>query len=297
MNQTHRLASRVVSAALVAMIALIGWSASAQQPMGEPAIPPADGVDLAPPTPPAADAKPPTDPAPASAAQEDGSEDVASPPTAARTVPAQLTLWEMLRQGGAILWVIMALSVITLVAAVYLFLTVTPSREVPPTFVKRAMAQLRAEDFRGAYQMCEGRDEIIAKVLRAGLKASGHDRYVVQEAMESEGERAATALWQRISYLNNVGAIAPLLGLLGTVWGMIGAFGAIALDDASVKGVTMAYSVAKAMITTMAGLTLAIPALVAYYFLRWRVVQVISLVEAQASEMIELLTRSGQDTP
>ena len=145
--------------------------------------------------------------------------------------------------------------------------------------------------------MCEGRDEIIAKVLRAGLKASGHDRYVVQEAMESEGERAATALWQRISYLNNVGAIAPLLGLLGTVWGMIGAFGAIALDDASVKGVTMAYSVAKAMITTMAGLTLAIPALVAYYFLRWRVVQVISLVEAQASEMIELLTRSGQDTP
>ena len=205
----------------------------------------------------------------------------------------RITLSRMMYEGGVILWIIMALSVLTAIMAIYFFLTITPSREVPQTFVKRALTQIRAGDLRGAYQMCEGRDELVANVLRSGLKMSGHDRYVIQEAMESEGERGATALWQKISYLNNIGVIAPLLGLLGTVWGMIGAFSAIALEDAKVKGLTMAYSVSQAMITTAAGLMLAIPAMVAYFYLRGRVIKIIAAVEAQASEMVELLSQQS----
>jgi biopolymer transport protein ExbB len=122
----------------------------------------------------------------------------------------------------------------------------------------------------------------------------GHDRYVIQEAMESEGERGATALWQRISYLNNIGVIAPLLGLLGTVWGMIGAFGSLAMDDSQRKSVTMAYSVAQAMVTTAAGLMLAIPAMVVYFYLRSRVIKIVSEVEARSSEIMELLTQGEE---
>ena len=205
-----------------------------------------------------------------------------------------LTLMGMIEQGGAILWVIMGLGFIALVMTVYFFIMVTPKREVPPSFQKRALSQMRAGDLRGAYQMCEGRDELVVNVVRAGLKMSGHDRYVIQDAMESEGERGATALWQKISWLNNIGVIAPLLGLLGTVWGMIQAFSAIALDDAQVKGVSMAYSVSKAMITTAAGLVLAIPVLLAYYYLRGRVIKIIAEVEGISSEVVEMLTR-GQD--
>jgi biopolymer transport protein ExbB len=205
---------------------------------------------------------------------------------------ADLTLSDMVEQGGVILWVIIGLSVLTVILAAYLFFTVTPSREIPPNFVKRAMAQLRSGDLRSVYQMCEGRDELVANVLRAGLKVSGHDRYVVQEAMESEGERGATALWQKISYLNNIGVISPLLGLLGTVWGMIKAFAAISIEDASARGLALAYNVAQAMITTAAGLLLAIPALVIYFILRGRVIRIVSQLEAQASEMVEVLTRS-----
>ena len=112
--------------------------------------------------------------------------------------------------------------------------------------------------------------------------------------MESEGERGAAALWQKIAYLNNIGVIAPLLGLLGTVWGMIGAFGAIAFDDSNVKGLTMASNVSQAMITTAAGLVLAIPTLMVYYYLRGRVLTVLSLVEAQASEFVELIVRNQE---
>lgn len=203
--------------------------------------------------------------------------------------PTEMTLRDMILEGGAILWIIGILSVFTLMMTVYFFLTVTPRREIPAKFVRRAHAQLADNDIRGVYQMCEDRDELIANVLRAGIKMQGHDRYVIQEAMESEGERGAAALWQKISYLNNVGVIAPLLGLLGTVWGMIGAFGAIALNDTESRGLLMAYNVAQAMVTTAAGLMLAIPAMVAYFYFRGRVVKIIALVEAQAAELVDLL--------
>lgn len=202
-----------------------------------------------------------------------------------------MTLWEMIRAGGAILSVIILLSVIALVMAIYFLATITTSREIPPQFIKRAHSQIRAGDLRGLYQMCEDRDEYIANVLRAGVKMHGHDRYVIQEAMESEGERGAAALWQRISYLNNIGVIAPLLGLLGTVTGMIGAFGSIAFNDSQSKSIVMAYYVAQAMITTAAGLIVAIPALLVYYYLRGRVTKIIAEVEAQATEFVELLAR------
>lgn len=234
------------------------------------------------------------------AAAQEGSVAVETQPAAVETLsaptsaPDTLTLGWMFREGGAILWVIGALSFVTVVWAVYLFLTVTPGREVPANFVRSALTQIRGRDLRSVYQMCEGHDSLFARVLRSGLRMTGHDRYVVQDAMESEGERGATALWQKISYLNNIGVIAPLLGLLGTVWGMIYAFGGIAMSQEEIRQLKMAEGVAKAMITTLAGLCLAIPTLGVYYYLRGRVIRIIAEVEARASEIIELLTRSQE---
>ena len=204
----------------------------------------------------------------------------------------ELTLEMMVLQGGPILWAIIGLAFIAVVMGFYLFLTVTPRREAPTKLLRRVTNQIRAGDMQGAIMLCEGRDELMARVLHAGLKMADQDRYIIQESMESEGERGAAELWQKISYMNNVGVIAPLLGLLGTVWGMIGAFSAIALDSSQVKSVTMAYNVSQAMITTAAGLLLAIPALLVYYILRGRVLRVVSTVESQASEFVELIIRN-----
>lgn len=251
------------------------------------------------PTPPAQSAEPapaPAEPA-APATEAESTTPTAAEPAAApapSSVPGPreepITLWDMLWAGGPVMAIIVLLSVIAVVLAIYLLATVTPAREVPVQFVKRAQAQLRAGDLRSAYQMCEDRDEFIANVLRAGLRRHGHDRYVIQEAMESEGERGATALWQRISYLNNIAVIAPLLGLLGTVTGMIGAFSAIASSDSQSKSIVMAYYVAQAMVTTAGGLIVAIPCFLIYYYLRGQVIKIIAEVEAQATEFVELMT-------
>lgn len=208
--------------------------------------------------------------------------------------PDTLTLKMMIEQGGPILWAIAGLGFLTLVLAIYLSLTVSPRREAPSKLLRRVSNLVRSGDLQGAIMLCENRDELIARVLHAGLKMGDQERYIIQEAMESEGQRGAAELWQRISYLNNIGVIAPLMGLLGTVWGMIGAFGAIALDNSQVKGLAMAYNVSQAMITTAAGLLLAIPALVVYYYLRGRVLRVIGQVETQAGEFVELLIRTRQ---
>jgi biopolymer transport protein ExbB len=208
--------------------------------------------------------------------------------------PERMTLGMMIESGGPVLWVIIVLSVVMVVFAIYLTVTLTVSREAPPQLIKRAHAQIASGDFRGAYQMCEDRQEILANVLRAGLKLTGHDRFVVQEAMESEGARAATMLWQRIAYLNNIGVIAPLLGLLGTVTGMIGAFSAIALDDSKVKSLNMAYSVSQAMMTTAAGLLVAIVAMTAHFYLRGRVIKIVAEIESQASEFVEAISRGAK---
>ena len=237
--------------------------------------------DTPPAAPPAASAAPAGDAAPLPGV---------SPPA----VASRMTLMTMIQQGGVILWITMAMGFLGLLLTIYLLLTVTTKLEVPPTLVKRAQAQIKAGDLRGAYQMCLERDEMISLVIRAGLKMAGHDRYVIQEAMESEGDRGATALWQKVSYLNNIAMIAPLLGLLGTVWGMMQAFSSIALDTAQVKGLTMAYSVSQAMITTAGGLIVAIPAMAVYYYLRGRVIRIIAEVEAQASEFVELIAEKEQ---
>ncbi|HOT52034.1 MAG TPA: MotA/TolQ/ExbB proton channel family protein, partial [Candidatus Hydrogenedentes bacterium] len=85
--------------------------------------------------------------------------------------------------------------------------------------------------------------------------------------------------------------IAPLLGLLGTVWEMVLAFSNIAADNAQVRGMVVAENVSKAMITTVGGLVVAIPCMVVYYYLRARVIKIVAEVEAQASEIVELLAQ------
>jgi biopolymer transport protein ExbB len=221
---------------------------------------------------------------------QDTPETIPAPPP----IKQNLTLWDMIMAGGAILWITAALGFIGLVWAFYLLFTLTPRRELPPTLIRRLYHLLQAGDYKGVMELCEGRDELIAKMVFAGVKLVGHDRYVIQDAMESEGERGASFLWQRVSYLNNIAVLAPLLGLLGTVWGMMQAFGAIAFDDAQVKGLTMAYSVALAMVTTAGGLAVAITAMAIYFYLRGRLNRVIAEVEAVASELVELIVKGSQ---
>lgn len=214
------------------------------------------------------------------------------------TDPAQsagLSLFDIIKEGGAVMVALGMLSIVAMALILTYFVTISPRRETPTDLVRRLTVLLEGDDVAGCVELCEERDEILATVARAGLRVAGHDRSVVLEAMQGEGMRQAASLGQYVSYLNNIAAIAPMLGILGTVLGMIRAFNGIALEAGAVKPMVLASGIAQALVTTAAGLVLAIPVLTFYFYFRGRAQKVISTVEGAGSELIDPISRAKAD--
>ncbi len=216
----------------------------------------------------------------------------ADPSTADQTQPNGLSLFEIIKTGGVVMVVLGMLSVVAMALIITYFITISPRRETPSDLVRRLIVLLEGGDLAGCIELCDERDEILASVARAGLRVAGHDRSVVMEAMQSEGVRQAASLSQYVSYLNNIAAIAPMLGILGTVLGMIRAFNGIAFTAEAVKPMVLASGIAQALVTTAAGLVLAIPVLGFYFYFRGRAQKVLSAVEIASSELIDPISRA-----
>jgi biopolymer transport protein ExbB len=119
----------------------------------------------------------------------------------------------------------------------------------------------------------------------------------VREIAQTEGSRLAGALSQQITYLADIGTIAPMLGLFGTILGMIKSFTVVASDIAASRPMLLAHGISEALVATAAGLLVGIPAMVAYSFFRGRVQARISDLEAGATQLIALLSTKMPGRP
>ncbi len=135
-----------------------------------------------------------------------------------------LTLWQIIKAGRGVMVVLGLLSVATFALVIYYLLSLRRSVLIPAPFLRSLRQRLREGDPEAVEQLSRGSDHFGAEILRVGLEHRGEEIAVVRQMMQSEGTRRAAWLWQRISYLLDVGIIAPLVGLLGTVLGMIQAF-------------------------------------------------------------------------
>ena len=120
-------------------------------------------------------------------------------------------------------------------------------------------------------ELCQERDNPLTRILAAGLARFGSPFLEVEKAVEDAGEREVRRLSARLRPLVVVGMISPLLGLLGTVWGMIEAFSSIALEGGLGKPELLASGISQALITTAAGLAIAIPAQAIYFYFRGKI--------------------------
>jgi len=200
---------------------------------------------------------------------------------------AGLSLFEIIRSGGPVMVILGMLSVVALALILTYFIIISPRKESPRELVRRLTVLLEGHDIDACIELCDERDEMIAGIVRTGLRVAGQDRAVVIEAMQSEGARQAATLWQQISYLSNIAVIAPMLGILGTVLGMIKAFNGIAFEVGAVRPIVLASGIAQALVTTATGLVVAIPVMAFYFYFRGRVQKVISLVEGIGSQLVE----------
>lgn len=141
---------------------------------------------------------------------------------------------------------------------------------IPTDFVEEFETKLNGKDYNGAYELARGEESFIGRVLAAGLGRLNRGYEEAIEGMQEVGEDENMAQEHRLSYLAMIGSLAPMVGLLGTVWGMIASFQIIANSDQSPKPKDLADGIATALFTTVEGLLIAIPALIAYGLLRNR---------------------------
>jgi len=173
--------------------------------------------------------------------------------------------------GSLIIWVLLALSVASIGLIGHLALTNQRKSLVPQGVVDEVARQLRESRFKDAIALT-GRDEsFFSKVLNAGLSEAGNGYSAMIRALELASDEHTTIRLRRIEYLNVLGQVSPMIGLFGTVYGMILAFWGIVQSGGTANPVLLAHGISTALTTTFWGLIVAIPALAAYAIIRNRI--------------------------
>lgn len=146
---------------------------------------------------------------------------------------------------------------------------------VPSAFVESFEQKLQTKDYQGAYELSKKDESFLARILAAGLGrlSRGYDEAV--EAMQEVGEEENMSLDHKLSYIGMIGTTAPMFGLLGTVQGMIAAFDVIATSTTSPKPSELARGIQMALVTTLEGLVVAIPAVIAFGIFRNKLARIV----------------------
>lgn len=204
-----------------------------------------------------------------------------------------MTLLQVLVSGGPVMIPLAALSVIALALIVIYFFSLSRRSVVTARYMQTADALLRKKDYLGLLAVSNRHNEAVARVIQRTLDfLTKNPRASFGEAKEiaqTEGVRQATSMNQQIVYLSDIGAIAPMLGLLGTVLGMIKSFSVVAHDMAATRPMMLAEGVAQALVTTAVGLVIGIPAMAAYAYYRNRVQSLVSDLETASTQLLALI--------
>lgn len=220
-------------------------------------------------TPPAADAAAPAaaDAAPAGAAATPAAATDSAAPPQSRSFLAYIA-----RACGWFWGPVFLLSSFILVALIMMnLLQVRRDVLLPTAFVEEFEQKLNAKDFQAAYEFARSDESFVARVLAAGMGRLSRGYEEAVEGMQEAGEDENMALEHRLSYVALIGTIAPMMGLMGTVQGMISSFDVIATSAVAPKPSQLADGISTALVTTLIGLMLAVPAMVFYGILKNRI--------------------------
>ena len=197
-------------------------------------------------------------------------------------------MFEFIVQGGTVMYILLASSVLALTIIFERSWSLRRSVVLPGNDIRDIEAAVRGGDVESAVKICSDNNTAMSRILWVALKNRGVQRSVMKEILEEIGRQEVAHLERYIGVLGVIAAIAPLLGLLGTVIGMIEVFQVISLEGVG-KADILAGGISKALLTTAAGLSVAIPALVAYRLFEARVNSFVIEIEQHALLFVELL--------
>lgn len=200
-----------------------------------------------------------------------------------------MNFFDIFLKGGVVMWLILASSVLGLSVVIDRFLFLRKSRINVPAFMVRLRGLIKKKDISKAVSVCMEENSPIANIVRKGLKKYkyGHDR--VKDAIENAGKQEISKLEQGLSILATVAGIAPLLGFLGTVTGMITAFMTIEDLAGSANPSDLAGGIWEALITTAFGLIVGIFALAFYNYFLSSVKRLVGDMETVANDVVDTI--------
>ncbi len=238
------------------------------------------------------------------AAQEDANRnapatDSAPPPgPSGSTKPASVTemnFFTLLWKGGVIMIPIGLISLVAATCAIERFINLRRSRVLPGELLK-GLAQLGAHsdgfDPRKAYRLCQKHPSAASKVVRAMLLKVGRPHGEIEHAVGEASQREADRMYANVRWLNLAASVAPLLGLLGTVWGIIDAFYRMTLlAPGQNRAVQLADGIYTALVTTLGGLLVAIPAAILAHMLEGRIQRLFHDIDEMVFDLLAQVER------
>lgn len=207
----------------------------------------------------------------------------AAPPAGGESMSAI----QFIQYGGTIGYMIILCSVIGMGMSIERAIGLKRDNIVPPDVLAELERLFDEEEYEEAMAVCEGQPCFLTNVIAAGLPKIGTSYDNISDAMGEVGDFEATKLQQSISYINFIVTISPMLGLLGTVWGMIFAFQTIATSPTPPTPAQLAGGIQQALVTTCQGIFVAIMFAPVYFYYRNKVQRIILEVGAITEELME----------
>lgn len=203
---------------------------------------------------------------------------------------------EIVQSGGWLMVPILLCSIVAAAICVERLWTLQRSRIVPKNLLSQIWSAVKTEDL-DAQKLRELRaNSPLGQVLAAGVANAKRGREVMKEAMEEAASQVCHDMERYLTSLGIIASISPLLGLLGTVVGMIKVFTALMLEGAGNANV-LAGGISQALITTAAGLSVAIPALIFHRFFLRRIDELVVTMEQEAGKLVEILQGDRHEEP
>jgi len=200
----------------------------------------------------------------------------------------QISLWSTIAAGGIIGYVIIVMSLVSVALIVEHFITIRRDRLVPGVLAEQLEEHLGRNAYRDAQQVCAYDGSFLAQVVGAGLNQIGamFGFFDMQNAMQEVSERQISKFYRKLDYLSFIAATAPMMGLLGTVTGMIRSFNKIAATEGTAKPSQLAGGISEALVTTCLGLAVAIPTMFFVSFFRNRVDSLVAEAEVVVEKLM-----------
>ena len=197
-------------------------------------------------------------------------------------------MWELIKSGGWIMLPIVLCSIIAVAIVLERLWTLRASRVSPSNLLAQVWQWVQDKQMNSNKMQQLRASSPLGQILAAGLLNSRHGRDIMKESIQEAGVKVVNELERYLTPLGTIAAITPLLGLLGTVLGMIEIFSAF-MDSGMANAPQLASGIAKALVTTAAGLFVAIPAVFFHRFLQRRVDELVVRMEQEAIKLVEAI--------